>query len=193
MGRESLTITLKEFSQTLDLDKLVGKPVSQDKALARAIMQEVIDYTKTRVIKENAGYNGKALKSPYSKTYQSTLDFIASGKSASDVNMKLSGDMLGSIDILEEKGSKFTYGLSDPEVIPRAYGHQTGFEGHPNSAMSKYKREWFGISEREFKSKILPKFKDELKDVKANEAKAQDRLIKVAKSLKAFVEEVDNG
>lgn len=184
MGKETLTINLNEFSQTLDIDKLAGAKVSQDKVLARAIVQEVIDYTKKRV-DSGKGYNQGQLKSPYSKVYQSSLDFIAAGKSANDVNMKLSGDMIGSIDILEENGSKITYGLSDDSQIPKAYNHQVG-DTLP-------KREWFGISDREFKKYILPKFKDELKDIKTNDAKAQDRLIKVAKSLKAFIDEVDNG
>lgn len=189
-----IVVDESEISQTLDFNKLTGVDVSSDKVLMRAMAQAIIDYHKTRA-DNNKGLDGQALKSPYSKAYRTSLDFAAAGKSASDVNMQLSGDMLGSLDILYESGSKIKIGVSDESVLPRAYGHQSGFKGHPNeSAMRQYKREWFGVTEKEAKEIILKEFGSELRPFRDTrpQARAQDQMISVARSLRAFIEDLND-
>lgn len=183
MVKDGLKISLDEFSQTIDLDKWVGAPVSKDTTLSRAIMQEVIDYTKSRV-SDGLGYGEKPLRPKYSKAYTNSDDFIAAGKTGV-VNMTLSGDMIGALDILDESGSKFTYGLADDDEIPKAYNHQTG-DTLP-------KRKWFGLTRDEFRENILPKFKKDISDIKPrpDAARAQDAMIKSARTVRAFVEDED--
>jgi hypothetical protein len=154
-----------ELSQDIDFDSLAGAPISLDPVLQREIAQATIDYIKNRVEDENLGLGRKALKSPYSKSYQESLDFDAAGKSASNVNMILSGDMMGSIDVLEE-GETVKIGIDNPAVMPRAYGHQSGFKGHPNPKMSQYKREFFGVTDDEIKKFVLADFEDDIQDLK---------------------------
>jgi hypothetical protein len=165
MAIKGLKVTKTELSQDIDFDALAGAPISLDPVLQREIAQATIDYIKTRVEDENLGIGRKKLKSPYQKSYEESLDFKAAGKSASNVNMMLSGDMMGSIDVLEE-GETVKIGIDNPAVTDRAYGHQSGFEGHPNPKMSKYKREFFGVSDEEIKKNILPDFQSDIDALK---------------------------
>jgi hypothetical protein len=154
-----------ELSQDIDFDSIADAPISLDPVLQREIAQATIDYIKSRVEDENLGLGRKALKSPYSKSYQESLDFEAAGKSAGNVNMMLSGDMMGSIDVLDE-GDTVKIGIDNPAVMPRAYGHQSGFKGHPNPKMANYKREFFGVTDDEIKKFVLSEFEDDISDLK---------------------------
>jgi hypothetical protein len=166
------------ITQEIDLEEWTGVKVSNDPTLMREMQQSIIDYMRGR-ISEGKGFNERKLKSPYSKTYAASLDFQAAGKSEGDVNMELSGDMVGSIDVLQERDDRFTIGFTDSEVIPRAYGHISGFAGHPNQdALKKYQRVFFGVSKKEFNKNILPAFKGDLESLKrsgATAARVNDR------------------
>lgn len=190
---KGLTVDPTELSQTLDLDDLLGAPVSSDPVLARAMVQHIIDYHKLRLTKSQGLGGAKFKDSTYSKVYKSSLDFIAAGKS-DPVNMQLSGDMVGSLDILSESGSKIKYGVADDEVLPRAFGHQSGFEGHPaESKLKQYKREWFGVTPPEARDLLKSKFSKELASLKPDQGESvkQEQLIKVARTFTAFVEDID--
>lgn len=170
---KTIKISLDEISQEIDLEKLTGVSFENDPELKREIGQAMIDFMKSRIEDNNAGYGGQKLKSPYSKSYSESLDFQAAGKSDGDVNMTLSGDMLGSIDLVDETDSGFKIDINDPDVIPRAYGHMTGFEGHPNKKMSKYKRQFFGLSEDEQKQ-IIKDFSSDIKNIKTAKSEVND-------------------
>lgn len=157
---DGLKVEKTEISQTIDLQKWTGKDLSSDPELVREIGQEVIDYMIKRSA-DNKGLGEVQFKPPkYSKTYADSLNFIAAGKSPTDVNMRLSGDMLGSIDMNEE-GNKVTIEIGEDQTL-KAYGHMTGYEGHPTIPNGKYKRQFFGITKTEFDKNILPKFKNEI-------------------------------
>lgn len=156
----NLKLTEDEISQTIDLKKWTGKDLSSDPVLIREIGQEVLDYMIKRV-DDNKGLGNEPLRpAKYSKTYSESLDFKAAGKSKGDVNMKLSGDMLGTIDF-EDSGNNIKFAI-DPAETLKAYGHMTGYKGHPTIPQGKYKRQFFGITKDEFDKNILPKFKADL-------------------------------
>ena len=161
MAEPGIKLTKKRISQTLDLNELTGRDIASDSVLVRKIAQGIIDYMVDRA-KSGRGLGRKDLKSPYSKGYSESLAFKAAGKSRNDVNMTLSGDMLRSIDLLEEDGAKVVIGIEDEIDAPKAYGHQTGFEGHPTIPSGKYKRPFFGVTTDEVKRQVLPKFKAEI-------------------------------
>lgn len=166
-------------AQEIDLNDWTGVDVSRDPVLAREMQQAIIDYMKGRV-SEGRGFNKQTLRSPYSKSYQESLDFQAAGKSAGQVNMELSGDMLGSVDVLRERqsGAVFTFGITGAEAA-KAFGHISGFEGHPNQdALEKYQRIFFGVSESEFREEILPAFEQDLEALQRTEPNLvlEDRL-----------------
>lgn len=166
-----------KVSQTIDLNELLDSDISGDTVLVREIGQAIIDYMEERV-DSGKGLNGVKLKSPYSKAYSESLDFKAAGKSPTDVNMKLSGDMMASIDIISEDGATIEIGIDDSDQAIKAYGNQTGFEGHPT--IKGPKRPFFGVSVDELKTKILPKFQAKINAsevTKASELFAEQQTI----------------
>lgn len=150
-------VTLERIEQEIDLEQLFGVDLSENEALKSAVGQVLIDRMLARV-EGGVGYGGTKLKSPYSKKYAETLEFKAAGKSRSDVNMTLTGDMLAAVNTRSE-GNKVVLYVEGGEV-PKAYNHIKG-DTVP-------KRNWFGFT------------KDELKDLrrefapKVRKAKAQD-------------------
>ena len=182
-----LTATIDEISQEIDLENLIGVKVGKDKALLREIAQEVIDYMidRTQVDRKELG-GQKPLKSPYSKSYSESKDFKAAGKSRTKVDLTLSGDMLGSIDLVEESNSGFKIAIAADQT-PKAFGHISGFEGHP--VLRGPKRPFFGVTKDELITKILPKFKADLIDIAENEAKNQKEAEKIVRKIKVILEE----
>lgn len=154
-----IRLSKTSVTQKIDLSDVVGKDISNDPLLVRKIAQGIIDYVEKRS-NSGKGLGEQKLHSPYSEEYSDSLAFKAAGKSKSKITMRLSGDMMGSMDLLEENGSVIEYGFSNPEQAIKAYGHQTGFEGHPT--IKGPKREFFGVTVDEIKKHVLPKFKSEL-------------------------------
>lgn len=158
-----LNLSQDEVSQTIDLEKWTGADLSQDPVLLREIGQEIVDYMKERVA-QGVGAGEVSFKAnKYSPEYQASLAFKAAGKDSSPVNMKLSGDMLGSMDFIDNE-NQLKFSIAGDQS-PKAYGHMTGFEGHPTIPQGKYKREFFGITKAEFEKNILPKFKDDIENI----------------------------
>lgn len=150
-------VSLSKFYQEIDLEDITGVDLSNHPLLLNQIAQATIDYVKERV-DSGFGIGGKKLKSPYSDAYAKSLAFQAAGKSKNDVNMQLTGDMLGSLDVVESRGSVFKYGIAEEDEIPKAYNHQTG-DTVP-------KREWFGVTRDEFIDNVLTNFDSEIEDIK---------------------------
>ena len=95
------------------------------------------------------------LKSPYSKSYIDSLDFKAFGKKPSQVNMKLTGDMLGLMDIKRQSSNSITIGWTDATENAKAYNHSVG-DTVP-------RRPFFGVSKSELQD-IKREFKSEIKE-----------------------------
>lgn len=183
---KEIKATTSSVTQEIDLNELTGVDVSKDPVLAREMQQAVIDYMVGRV-SEGKGFNEKTLRSPYSNSYADSQDFAAAGKSKGNVNMELSGDMLGSIDVVKEtkNGAKFTFGITGEEAA-RAYGHISGFKGHPNEdKMRKYQRPFFGVSQKELKDKILPAFKDELESLRESRSTRRVEDNRILRNLRS--------
>lgn len=174
MSEPGIKLSKTKVSQTIDLSDIVGKDISGDPLLVRQIGQGIIDYLLERV-GSGRGINGVKLKSPYSADYADSLEFKASGKVKSEVNMRLSGDMLGSLDFTDN-GSEITLTIDDPEQAIKAYAHQTGFEGHPT--IKGPRRPFFGLSEREVNI-VLRDFKEEIENVDAALPKDESQFFSV--------------
>ena len=177
----------EEISQTINLNELIGSDISSDEKLVTKIGQSIIDYMEKRV-DDGLGYGRQKLKSPYSKEYASSLDLKAAGKSKSEVNMKLSGDMMASIDILEVNGAKIKIGIDDGSQAPKAYGHQTGFKGHPTLESSKNKREFFGVTKEEIKKYILDEFKDDIKAKRSTSTEETNKVINAVRGIRTLAD-----
>lgn len=145
-------ITKSRAEQKINLRELFGVSLKDAPALKQAIGQKIIDRIVTRTESgRGIAFNdsGKAtnlkLRSPYSKEYADSTEFKAAGKSRGDVNMTLTGDMLGLLDIIDVTDDTITIGWDDDEQIQKVHGHQTGKSGK----VPKMKRPFFGVSKTE--------------------------------------------
>jgi hypothetical protein len=188
---KGLVVEPGEISQEIDLSELTGVDIGRDPVLRRAIAQATIDYMVDRVQKENLGLGRKPWSADkYSESYSKSLAFKAAGKSKGDVNLTLSGDMLSLIDLVEERGSRIKIAV-DPGQIDRAYGAQTGYKGHPVIPEGVYKREFFGVTEKEMSENVLPRFStyvDALRNVPSPSPNQdiQGQLIEQVRNLADF-------
>lgn len=154
-------------AQEFDLEELLGVDLSQDESLANDIGDAVVEFIEKRS-NDGKGIGGKKLKSPYSKAYTKTTEFEVAGKSPTDINMRLTGEMIDSIDVLDFDGQVLTVGIEGDQA-PKAHGHMTG----KNGEVPAMKREFFGLTETEFKT-ITEKFADRIDQLKAAPTRVED-------------------
>ena len=159
----------------------VSKKYTEDErqAIAFEIISYIQDRTKNGKGKDNKKWAGRAGK--YTKDYKKSLDFKNAGKS-SKVNLTLSGDMLDSIDLLEDVNGQITIGIDkdDPDH-GKAEGNIRGSYGKPKGSKAKA-RDFLGVSKSEIQN-ILKNFP--LKDDEKREESVENFLAasKAAKEL----------
>ena len=134
-----------------------------------AIGQDIVNFIRKRT-EQGIDKDGNQFKG-YSKSYEKSLDFKIAGKS-SQVDLKLSGDMLAMLRVLETKKNtvKIGYETDDAEA-GRAEGNQIGSYGKPRANSSKA-RPFIGIDSEQLKA-ILAKYPLD------NDAKREKRAEKV--------------
>jgi hypothetical protein len=172
----NLKLTQNEVSQTFDLKKILGVDVSDMPEVKQAIGQALVDHIITRT-ENGEDVSNKSFKG-YSKEYINSLAFKAYDKSAGDVNLTLTGGMLGTLDIIEDSGNKIKIGWEDSTENAKAYNHNTGD--------TVKKREFFGITESEVKA-ISQEFKPDLK-----RSKNDDILLKKLDKIAGFILDFDD-
>jgi hypothetical protein len=148
--------------QVIDLKEVFGVSFKKNQELKQKIAQALIDKMKER-IEQGIGYDGQPMKA-YSKEYKESDEYIAARKTGV-VNMTLSGDMMGSIDVIKEKTNEIVIGFNQREQELKANRHMRGEGGVPV-------REFFGVSEDEIKE-VKREFSSELKDIKKDQSPSQ--------------------
>ena len=155
-------ITKRKTSQKINLKEEFGIDFRGKDSLKQAIGQAIID----QMVQRTEGGNGMSfggsgrgtpvkLKSPYSKSYAASEDFKAFGKSRSKVDMKLTGDMLASIDIISINGNTIEIGIDDGDETLKSFNHNTG-DTVP-------RRPFFGVNKSELKN-IKKEFGSDIRD-----------------------------
>ena len=97
---------------------------------------------------------GGAYKSSLNPIYAKIKSKISGGKNA---NMELYGDMLDALEYrIDEASGTVEVGIYDEDEAAKAYGHHSGFKGHPSSKMrgNKNKRQFIPNSKQKFKEEI---------------------------------------
>lgn len=118
------------------------------KEIADLIIERIVDRTLDGLDK-----NGRAFPK-YSKEYIKSLDFKNAGKSAGDVNLQLSGDMLAALTLLQERADKIRIGFEKgSDENARADGNIRGTYGQ-DTPNKKKARDFLGVSPTELKSII---------------------------------------
>ncbi|MEM5807980.1 MAG: hypothetical protein QW818_02505 [Candidatus Aenigmatarchaeota archaeon] len=151
-------------------------PKSLGSAERQAIAEDVIDFIIERT-RSGFDVNWKRFPS-YSKDYKKSLDFKLAGKKSKPVNLTLSGELLDSIKVLDNKPGKITIGFdrNDNELNAKAEGNQLGTYGNLEPIPGKA-RKFLGIAEEDFK-KILKKYQTSDGLEKAKEALAASFIAK---------------
>lgn len=156
------TFKKTKVSQTINLKEEFGVDLRGMNSLKEAIGGAIIERIRQRTesgngmsFKSNGSGNPVKLKAPYSKEYADSLDFKAFGKSRGKVNMKLTGDMLGLMDVTKIDGNKITIGWTDSEENAKAFNHSTG-DTVP-------RRPFFGVSKKELQE-IKKEFSSEIRE-----------------------------
>lgn len=133
---------------TVKLSEIFGQPI-EDEALRSSIGQKILDIIRERS-ESGVGLDGRF--PGYSKAYKESLDYQAFGKDGT-VNLRLTGDMLELMDIVDESEDQIKIGWDDPNEAAKAHGHITGSVGK--------KRDFFGLRPSEI-NEIKKEFQSEI-------------------------------
>jgi phage gpG-like protein len=129
----------------------LGKFPEIKEAIGQAIIEKIIKRTT-----ENVGIDGNKFEK-YDDKYAESLAFKAAGKRKGNVNLKLTGDMLDLMDIIDVSKNTITIGWDDELQNNKAHGHNTGAKGRIPV------RPFFGLNAKEQKE-IARMFKAEVKE-----------------------------
>lgn len=119
-----MPISKSEVSYFVDVELPEGLTASERDAL----LEEIGDYTVTSML----DYIGEGKSPVTGRNFQKlSTKYADKEKGGSRIsNLELNGDMLDALDFEVTKG-KLKVGIFDEDQAVKAYGHQTGFEGHP--------------------------------------------------------------
>jgi hypothetical protein len=153
------TVTIPQEYQPEDIP-IIGK----------RIVQFIKDRTDKGLDKNNKNFH------KYSESYIKSLDFKIAGKSSSNVNLQLTGDMIGTLDVLNTDSDKgyITIGYKDgTENDKAAYQQENTQKGFP-------KRLFLGISDKDLKQilKDNPPTQNNNLEIQVDQAINQDKVVK---------------
>ena len=165
MARPKVNKSAKEVSQKIDLEKTFGIDFKGRRALREAIGEAILEKIRDRTEKGKAiggkaklpafkGTKGSPAKGKYSARYVDSDEFKSFGKNQNELNMTLTGDMLGLMDIIKQTGNSITLGWDDSTENAKAFNHVTG-DTVP-------RRRFFGVTNDELKE-VKREFKDEIR------------------------------
>jgi len=127
----------------------------------QAIATEVLDFIRTRTQTKGLDKRNRSLPG-YSDAYKNSLDFKIAGKSKSKVDLTLSGDMLGAMDLLSHRPGEITVGFENgSDENARADGNIRGTYGKSKPVAPA--RDFLGIAPGDLK-KILNKYPVDKRD-----------------------------
>lgn len=166
MALTKLKLNESEVTVTIDLEKLLGR-AAKDRTVREVFFQAAYDQMLNR-LDDGKDFKGRAMKK-YSKQYKDSLAYAAFGKDGT-VNLTLTGDMINSVEILEQDESKMTIGFDGDLNNKKAYAHMTGYKGHKWLDGKVEKREFFGWTDaalKEIADQLKPSNRD--KDIISDE------------------------
>jgi hypothetical protein len=150
MAIKTKKLSLTKAQLEFNLKEWFGVDFSGRFDLKQQITGSIVDTILKRT-EAGKDVNGSAF-AKYSSDYKKSLAFKAFGKS-NKVNLELTGQMLGTMDLIDQTENKIIIGWEDDTEIKKAYNHNTG-DTVP-------KREFFDLTEEEL-AKIKAQYKDEL-------------------------------
>lgn len=136
----------KELDLTKKLNKIANKKNRKEaeKEVGEFLINYILDKVGQAESPVEKGVYNPNLTKQYKKEKSET-----SGNS--QANMELFGDMLDALEYRSKDGI-VEVGIFDSDQAQKAYGHNTGFSGHPNKKMrgNKYKRQFIPSKSKNF-------------------------------------------
>jgi hypothetical protein len=165
-------IDLKEIFSRLYGDK--------SKEWKSAHRKFAIDLIRNRTENDNINMKGQSFPK-YSNSYIKSFIFNLYSKSPTDINLKLTGGMLASLNTLLQSGTKLAIEVLG-EANDRAHGHMFGIK----TRSGKVKRQFLGLPKEE-ENKIL---KNLFKDIGSQDELdvEYEKQIGIAKKAQAKIE-----
>jgi len=138
-----LRININEvIAQESDADKRRAfTRAARDENVKLEFGSRVVDEIIRRTQEDNIDKNGRGFRK-YSKAYVKSTDFKIAGKDAGKVDLTLSGDMLGTMQVLEVSGPSITIGWNVSVEDEKAGFHVSGTGKMP-------KRDFLGLPKGE--------------------------------------------
>lgn len=151
-----------------------------------AIATEIINFIRKRTQDDNLDKNNRKFAS-YSKAYTKSLDFKIARKSKGNINLTLSGDMLGALQVLGDKSGSIRIGFENgSQENARADGNIRGTYGQKSQTAPK--RDFLGLTRADLAS-ILQRFPAGTK-----ESRERARLRRESdEAASDIVDDIDNG
>lgn len=108
--------------------------------LARDLLRTIKKRTEDGLDKNDANFV------PYSSSYKKSNDFKLAGKSSSHVNLRLLGEMMGNLKVLNTTETAIVFGFSSAQERAKAHGHITGHNGEVSKKGHHYPvRDFLGL------------------------------------------------
>lgn len=150
-------------------------PLEHDIDTREEIADDVIEFILRRT-ERGLDKNNKPFKR-YSDSYAESKEFQIAGKSKNNVNLKLSGDMLTELEIINIQTPGFiTIGYQSGEENDKAAWQRNNLQ--PNFP----KRDFLGITEKDLK-KILDRYSFRLESQKLEDRDRRQRIEEEAKRI----------
>jgi hypothetical protein len=159
-------------------------PKNERAAIAEEIINYVVETTKSGV----SPVTGRAFAGNYSRGYAKSLDFKIAHKNKNKIDLTLTGDMLGVVELIDDNKGKLLLGIDHrkfPQEAAKAEGNQLGTYGNATPVVSG--RKFLGITNKALKE-ILSAHPIEKPKSKINE-KLLSALASVIKYRKKVSEE----
>lgn len=164
--------------QDIDLTKHFGVDLSDNAALRSEIGQALIDKMVERT-EQGKDIWGRSFDK-YSSEYIDSDDFKDADKSASKIDMTLTGDMLSDVDIIEDRGSQLRIGFTDSTNQKKAANHSNG--------VTVPKRFFFGLTSKDIND-VKKEFSSEINKLKKDSFTDREReRFSSAESVQALFE-----
>ena len=178
---KNIILDQNRVRQEIDISDWLGVD-SIEPNVALAIGQELVDQIKARTAQGKDIFGNSFEK--YSESYKNSQSFKAAGK-GNRVNLRLSSDMLESIDV-DFDGEKLILFLPEDQS-PKAHGHMTGQEGQGPLP----KRQFFGVTKDQFEE-VAAEFGDEIFQAQPQEVDIRSLTSEIRTLGQLFSLEVDD-
>lgn len=134
--------------QYIDIPIPKSVPKKDRLTIADLVIERIVERTREGVDRRGNPFPD------YTDAYVNSQDFKNAGKSASDINLQLSGDMLAALTVLKEGSDKIRIGFENgSDENARADGNIRGTYGKARGSRKKA-RDFLGIDRSELRAII---------------------------------------